>query len=54
MRGRPRKLTRAEIEQICVMYQRVGTSAPMLARLFGVSATTILRAVEGRLKASDD
>ena len=53
-RGRPRQFTAAEIAHIREMYQRPGVSAPDIARLYRVSPTTILRAVEGRLRAIDE
>jgi hypothetical protein len=52
--GRPRRFTRAEIEHIQELYRKPGNSAPLLGRLFRCSAGTILRAVDGKMKANDD
>jgi hypothetical protein len=51
-RGQPRKLTRAEIDQIRILYRKY--SAPQIGRLFRVSSGTVLRAVDGKIKASDE
>lgn len=55
-RGRPLKHTRAEIDHMRDLYYRKDEnwSIPAIARFFRTSTATVNKAIEGKLKASDE